>query len=73
MRHRSHLPQGDASHDRKATDQPSDAGRPYLNVNIGADNVLSPGETITVILDFVNPTNAGITYGTRIIAGSGCR
>jgi hypothetical protein len=42
---------------------------PYINVNVGADTVLSPGESVTVVLEFTNPTNVGITYSTRILAG----
>jgi hypothetical protein len=46
---------------------------PYINVNVGSDNVLSPGESVTVVLDFQNPSNRGITYNTRVLAGPGAR
>ena len=49
------------------------AGRPYININIGSDAVMAPGESAVVVLEFVNPTNAGITYATRVLAGPGCR
>jgi hypothetical protein len=42
---------------------------PFVTVNIGADNVLSPQESVTVTLEFGNPTNAGIAYSTRVLAG----
>ena len=45
----------------------------YIDVPAGSDNVLSPGETATVMLQFTDPTNQGITYNTRVLAGAGCR
>lgn len=48
-------------------------GSPFINVNLGADGVLSPGETATVTLEFTNPTKQSITYTTRVLAGAGCR
>ena len=50
----------------------SPTGSPYTTVNVGADQMLTPGEQTTVTLEFVNPTNAGITYSTRVL-GPGCR
>jgi hypothetical protein len=44
-------------------------GSPLALVNVGVDNVLSPSESATVILQFTNPTRAGITYTTRVLAG----
>jgi sugar lactone lactonase YvrE len=41
---------------------------PYINVNLGSDNVLSPGETRSVMLEFTNPTNQSITYDTRMLS-----
>ncbi len=49
------------------------SGSPYINVNVGSDNVFSPGESAFVILDFKNPSNRGITYTTRVLAGPGER
>ena len=45
----------------------------YLNVNVGADNVLTAGETAPAVLEFINPTAAGITYTTRVLAGPNSR
>jgi hypothetical protein len=42
-------------------------------VNIGVHNLLSPGQTATTILEFTNPTNQGIAYNTRVLAGTGNR
>jgi hypothetical protein len=47
----------------------SPAGSPLALVNVGADNILSPGETATVTLQFNNPTRAAITYTPRVLAG----
>lgn len=47
-------------------------GTPYRNVDIGADKVLSPGETVTLTLEFTNPSNQGITYDSRERSGAGC-
>ena len=33
---------------------------------------MTPGESAVVVLEFVNPTNAGITYAARVLAGPGC-
>ena len=44
-------------------------GSPYIGVNVGGDNVLSPGETATVALDFVDPSRGGISYTARVLAG----
>ncbi len=49
------------------------AGSGYVHVNVGADGLLTPGESAAIVLEFVNPTNAGITYATRVVAGAGCR
>jgi hypothetical protein len=48
-------------------------GSSYVNVNIGVHNLLSPGQTATTILEFTNPTNQGIAYNTRVLAGTGNR
>jgi hypothetical protein len=47
--------------------------QPYLNVNIGSDNVLSPGESAVVGLGFGAASSQAITYGTRVLAGPGNR
>jgi len=48
-------------------------GSPYLAVNVGTDNVFSPGESATVALEFDNPSKQGITYNTRLLAETGNR
>ena len=47
-------------------------GSPYINVSPGG-NVFGPGQTLTLTLDFTNPSNQGITYTTRVLAGTGAR
>jgi hypothetical protein len=49
------------------------SGSPYLNVGLGSDNVLSPGESATGVLEFTNPSNESITYDARVLAGAGSR
>ena len=46
------------------------AGSPTVVLNVGSDGVLSPGEVATAILQFVNPSNGAITYGTRVLSGA---
>ncbi|HWA29022.1 MAG TPA: ExeM/NucH family extracellular endonuclease [Lacunisphaera sp.] len=48
-------------------------GSAYVDLNIGADNVLSPGETVTRVVEFTNPSNQGISYSNRVLAGPGGR
>jgi hypothetical protein len=45
------------------------AGSPYLNVNA----VLSPGQSVSVQLQFTNPGNVAVTYQARVLAGPGSR
>lgn len=54
------------------------AGSPYVNVDVGADLVWSPGERVTAVLEFaVDASGRGkkpaITYATRVLAGAGGR
>ena len=44
-------------------------GSPYVNLPLGADDALTPGESITLVLGFSNPTKAAITYTPRTLAG----
>jgi hypothetical protein len=44
------------------------AGSPLASVNVGSDNLLTPGESVTVTLQFANPTRAAITYTPRVLA-----
>ena len=46
----------------------SPAGSPYINVT-GSD--LAVRGIVAVTLEFTNPTNKGITYTTRVLAGPG--
>jgi hypothetical protein len=46
------------------------AGSLYVNVQQGP---LAPGHSVTATLQFSNPTNQGITYSPRVLAGSGTR
>ncbi|MEI4927411.1 hypothetical protein Q8G50_33385, partial [Klebsiella pneumoniae] len=44
-------------------------GSPFTNVAVP----LNPGASAVVTLQFNNPTKAGITYTTRVLAGAGTR
>lgn len=44
------------------------SGSPVALVNVGADKLLSPGESATVVLEFTNPTRAAISYTPRVLA-----
>jgi selenium-binding protein 1 len=46
------------------------AGRPYLIVQSGD---LAAGASVSVQLEFTDPTNAAFTYTTRVLAGPGTR
>jgi uncharacterized repeat protein (TIGR03803 family) len=48
-------------------------GSPYVNLNLGADAALTPGESVSANLEFVNPTNQSIAYLVRALAGPGAR
>jgi len=45
-------------------------GSPFVDVMIGADNMLNPGESVSVALEFAK-RRAGrdITYSTRVLTG----
>jgi len=45
------------------------AGSPFINWL----SSLAPGASASIVLQFTNPTKAGITYATRVLAGSGGR
>lgn len=49
------------------------AGAPYVNVAAGAGNAVEAGQSVSVTLYFVDPSMTGITYSTRVIAGTGTR
>ena len=44
------------------------AGTPYVEINGGS---LGPGQSVTLTLEFNNPTNQAITYDARVRAGPG--
>lgn len=46
---------------------------PYVDLDVGGDGILSPGEVVTAKLEFFNPTRQGIAYTTRVLAGAGSR
>jgi hypothetical protein len=47
------------------------AGSPFIAVGVGADGVLSPGESGTVTLEFTNPNQrTSISYTPRALAGA---
>ena len=46
------------------------AGSSYLVVQSG---ILAAGATLTARLEFTNPTQAAITYTTRVLTGPGAR
>ena len=45
-------------------------GSPYLNILAGT---MPSGASVTVQLDFANPSRAAVTYSTRVLAGNGPR
>ncbi|MGB8169098.1 MAG: alkaline phosphatase D family protein [Chthoniobacteraceae bacterium] len=45
-------------------------GSPYVFVPVGSDNALTPGESVTIVLNFVNPTRGAITYDARVVTGT---
>lgn len=44
-------------------------GSPYINIDLGSSGQLSPGQTVSGTLQFINPTNGGIVYVPRVLAG----
>jgi WD40 repeat protein len=53
-----------------ATSATSPAGSPYLNI-LGSD--MAAGASLTITVEFTNPTKGAITYTTRVLAGPGNR
>jgi hypothetical protein len=49
------------------------SGSPYVNANLGGDNALTSGETVSVTLEFANPSNVRIAYTLRVLTGTGPR
>ena len=49
-------------------------GRPYVLAGLGPNNLLAPGATVAIALEFTNATpTAPITYTPRVIAGGAIR
>ncbi len=46
------------------------AGSPFVTVNVGADSILSPGEMVTITLQFTSAANASITYTPVVLSGT---
>ena len=48
------------------------SGKPYVDLVLPL-GYLDPGSSVSLVLEFVNPLRLGITYTTRVLAGSGPR
>jgi hypothetical protein len=46
-------------------------GSPYINVTDSSG--LAAGASMSIVLEFQNPSNQGITYATRVLAGTEAR
>jgi hypothetical protein len=44
---------------------------PYIVLNLGTATTLAVGKSVTVTLDFLDPSNAAITYKSRVLSGAG--
>lgn len=55
-----------------ATSNVAPAGSPYIDAPAG-DESLVPGASVTLTLEFTNPTKQSITYSPRVLAGNGSR
>jgi hypothetical protein len=40
---------------------------PFINVSTGTDNIFSAGESVSLVLEFADPTNAAITYSAKVL------
>ena len=49
------------------------SGSPYLTIPPPSGSNWNPGQSVTVGLNFVDPSNAGITYNLRVLAGTPIR
>ena len=45
-------------------------GLPRWPPAVGADTVLSAGETVTAVLEFINPMHISCPYDARVLAGT---
>ncbi|MEQ1870892.1 MAG: choice-of-anchor U domain-containing protein [Vicinamibacterales bacterium] len=48
-------------------------GAPYVLVDVGTDQRLTSRESAPVTVEFLNPTNATVSYRTRVLAGDVCQ
>ena len=46
------------------------SGLPRWPQAVGADSVLSAGDTVTTVLAFINPTQISCPYDARVLAGT---
>ncbi|HWE35205.1 MAG TPA: right-handed parallel beta-helix repeat-containing protein [Isosphaeraceae bacterium] len=51
----------------------SPAGSPYVDLNLGTSGQLPPGQSVTVLLEFVDPSLVLIGYTARVLVGPGPR
>jgi hypothetical protein len=47
------------------------AGTPFVNAPLDSTNQIAAGASVSFQLEFVNPTNQGITYDARVRTGAG--
>jgi hypothetical protein len=51
----------------------SPAGSPYINLPLGTAGVLAPGQSVVIVLQFLDPDLVPINYTSRVLAGPGTR
>jgi hypothetical protein len=51
----------------------SPLGSPYVDLPLAFDEIFHSGQIVTLTLQFRDPTMQGITYNTRVLAGTGAR
>lgn len=48
-------------------------GSPFLDLDLGAGGILAPNQSVSRVVEFINPTNRTITYTSRVLSGRGTR
>ncbi len=48
-------------------------GSPYIALNLGTATTLAAGKSVMVTLDFLDPTNAAISFKARVLSGPGAK
>jgi Bacterial Ig domain len=48
-------------------------GSPYIALNLGTATTLAAGKSVMVTLDFLDPTNAAISFKSRVLSGPGAK